>query len=198
MNSKLTVTIIAAIFVACFSQTATAQNDGGIVAVLDVAKVFEMNPWFKQQMEAIKAQADLLKEQIQTEQTAIQEAAQAVLKIEVGESRNQQESAIEQRQAALRTKARQLEMDLLKQEAKIYHQTYEQMQAFVAKLAGEFGISLVMRFDSSPINPENRAEVIKGVNRTVVFHDHLDLTTKVIEAMGGNTNTAGLDTTHKR
>ena len=198
MNSKLTVTIVAAIFVACFSQTATAQNDGGIVAVLDVAKVFEMNPWFKQQMEAIKAQADLLKEQIQTEQTAIQEAAQAVLKIEVGESRNQQESAIEQRQAALRTKARQLEMDLLKQEAKIYHQTYEQMQAVVAKLAGEFGISLVMRFDSSPINPENRAEVIKGVNRTVVFHDHLDLTTKVIEAMGGNTNTAGLDTTHKR
>ena len=195
MNTKLTVTIIAAMIAACFSQTANAQ---GLVAVLDVAKVFEVNPSFKQQMDAIKQRADQLKEQIQQEQTSIQQAAQAVLKLEVGDERNRQESVIEQRQAALRTKARQLETDLLKQEAKIYHQTYEEMKSVVGKLAGEYGISLVMRFDSSPVNSSERNDVIKGVNRTVVFHDHLDLTSKVIEAMGGGaTSTAGVGTNLK-
>ena len=43
-----------------------------------------------------------------------------------------------------------------------------------------------------------RVEVIKGVNRTVVYHDHLDLTLKVIDAMGGGaTNTAGVGTNLK-
>ena len=195
MNKKLTVMIAAAMFAVSFSQTANAQS-GGLVAVLDVAKVFEMNPSFKQQMDAIKARADQLKTKIQEEQTSIQNDAQEVLKMDVGEERNRLESAIEQRQAALRTKARQLETDLLKQEAQIYHQTYTEMKSVVAKLAGDYGISLVMRFDSTPINPDNRAEVIKGVNRNVVFHDHLDLTTKVVEAMGG-TSTAGLETNRK-
>lgn len=195
MNTKLTVMIAAAMFAASFSQAANAQDGGGIVAVLDVAKVFEMNASFKQQMDAIKARADQLKSQIQAEQTAIQTAAQAVLQLDVGDERNQKESEIEQRQAALRTRARQLETDLLKQEAEIYYQTYEQMKSVVAKLAGEFGISLVMRFDSSAIKAENRADVIKGVNRTVVYHDHLDLTTKVIEAMGPSV--AGLDVNRK-
>ena len=195
MNTKLTVMIAAAMFAASFSQAANAQDGGGIVAVLDVAKVFEMNASFKQQMDAIKARADQLKSQIQAEQTAIQTAAQAVLQLDVGDERNQKESEIEQRQAALRTRARQLETDLLKQEAEIYYQTYEQMKSVVAKLAGEFGISLVMRFDSSAIKAENRADVIKGVNRTVVYHDHLDLTPKVIEAMGPSV--AGLDVNRK-
>lgn len=195
MNTKLTVTIIAAMIAACFSQTANAQ---GLVAVLDVAKVFEVNVSFKQQMDEIKERADSLKGQIQNEQTSIQQAAQAVLEKEVGEERYQEESVIEQRQAALRTKARQLETDLLKQEARIYHQTYEEMKSVVAKLAGEYGISLVMRFDSSPINSSERVEVIKGVNRTVVYHDHLDLTSKVIDAMGGGaTSTAGVGTNLK-
>ena len=195
MNTKLTVMIAAAMFAASFSQAANAQDGGGIVAVLDVAKVFEMNASFKQQMDAIKARADQLKSQIQAEQTSIQTAAQAVLQLDVGDERNQKESEIEQRQAALRTRARQLETDLLKQEAEIYYQTYEQMKSVVAKLAGEFGISLVMRFDSSAIKAENRADVIKGVNRTVVYHDHLDLTAKVIEAMGPSV--AGLDVNRK-
>ena len=196
MNTKkLTVTIFAAMIAACFSQTANAQ---GVVAVLDVAKVFEVNPSFKQNMEGIKERAEQLKEQIQKEQTAIQNDAQAVLGKPVGEERNQQESIIEQRQAVLRTKARQLETDLLKQEARIYHQTYEEMRSVVAKLAGEYGISLVMRFDSSPINSSERVEVIKGVNRTVVYHDHLDLTLEVIDAMGGGaTSTAGVGTNLK-
>lgn len=184
MNNKLTFALVVAIVATGFSQIASAQ-DGGIVAVLDVAKVFRVNKSFDDQMKQIKGEADMLKTQIQQEQAKIQEDAQKVLAYEIGtDERNQAETEIEQRQAKLRTRARQLEVDLLTREAKIYHRTYDQMKEVVASASKANGISLVLRFDSTPVNPENRAEVIKGVNRSVVFHDQLDLTSMVIKQMG--------------
>ncbi len=191
MNTKLSIVIVAAVLVAGFQHSSFAQ-ESGIVAVLDVKRVFDENSNFDAQMDAIKAEADQLKAEIQNQQTEIQNDAQAVLQYEVGtDERNRKETELEQRQAALRTRARQLEIDLLTREAKIYYQTYQQMKQVVGSLAQEHGISLVLRFDSSPINPENRGEVIKGVNRTVVFHDHLDLTDLVVEKMGVSTAAAG-------
>lgn len=184
LNNKLTIAIAVAIVAAGFSQVASAQG-GGLVAVLDVAKVFRVNKNFDDQMKKIRDEAEMLKTQIQQQQTQIQEDAKKVLTYEVGsEERNRQETEIEQRQAKLRTQARQLEMQLLTREARIYHQTYEQMKQVVGSAAQKNGISLVLRFDSTPVNPENRAEVIKGVNRSVVYHDQLDLTSMVIQSMG--------------
>ena len=97
------------------------------------------------------------------------------------------EATLEQKQAALRTKARQAEADLLNREAKIYYDTYQQMQSVVSSLANQHGISLVLRFDSGAIDSTNRAEVIKGVNRAVVFHRRLDLTNMVIGQMNPST-----------
>lgn len=184
MNNKLTFAIVVAIVVTGLSQTTSAQ-EGGIVAVLDVAKVFRVNRAFDDQMKSIRDEAERLKSQIQQRQTQIQEDAKQVLTYEVGsEERNRKETEIEQRQAKLRTEARQLEMQLLTREAGIYHQTYEKMKQVVESAATANNISLVLRFDSTPINPENRAEVIKGVNRSVVYHHQLDLTSMVIDAMG--------------
>ena len=83
----------------------------------------------------------------------------------------------------LRTRATQTNTELLNREARIYFDTYTRMQQVVSTLAGEYNISLIIRFDSQAINPENRPEVIKGVNRNVVYQKNLDLTTMVIEKM---------------
>ena len=62
------------------------------------------------------------------------------------------------------------------------------MQSALAKLIGDnnWPISMVLRFDSSPIDRENRGDVIKGVNRAVVYHNNLDLTDHVIQALNAN------------
>jgi Skp family chaperone for outer membrane proteins len=181
--------LVAIVAVALSTTTSSLMaQDGneqaGLVAVLDVAKVFKANATFESRMESIKKEADSLKAQIQQEQDAIRLRAQEVAQYEVGTSeRNQLEAKIEQDQASLRTKARQAETDLLNREAKIYYDTYEQMQLTVAKLAQQYGISLVLRFDSEDIDPTNRPEVIKGVNRAVVYHHKLDLTKLVIDSL---------------
>lgn len=182
MTSTLKSTLIKSVaftFIALITlgSTARGQETPGIVAILDVAKVFKDNQTFKAKMDAIKQEADRLKESITAEQEQIKTRAQQLNGLERGTpNRNQLEADLEVQQTSLRTRARQAETELLNREALIYYETYQQMQAVVGQMANEYGLALVLRFDSEPIDPNDRTEVIKGVNRAVVFHRKLDLT----------------------
>lgn len=199
MTSTLKLALIKSVaftFVALIAlgSTTYGQETRGIVAILDVAKVFKENQVFKAKMDAIKAEADRLKETITAQQEQIKVRAQGLNELERGTpDRNKLEADLEVQQTSLRTQARQAETELLNREALIYYETYQQMQAVVSQMANEYGLSLVLRFDSEPIDPNNRTEVIKGVNRAVVFHRKLDLTDMVTQqlnqrmAQGGGT-----------
>ncbi len=174
------------------------ESKSGLVAVLDVAKVFKENQEFDGKMKSIKAEADTLKDQITQQQESIKARAQQIGQYEVGtQERNNLEAELEQQQAALRTKARQAEADLLNREAKIYYDTYQSMQTIVGGLAAQHGISLVLRFDSEQIDSSDRAAVIKGVNRAVVYHRRLDLTSMVSAAMNERSAQAPTGTQNK-
>ena len=198
ITKSLLVALVAAVVSPVANLAVAQEGGGGLVVVLDVAKVFKDNQTFESKMAAIKAEADGLKTQIEDQQKAIQAEAQQLAAFEVGSSeRNQLEAKLEQQQTTLRTKARQAEADLLTREAKIYYDTYQQMQQIVGSIAEQNGISLVIRFDSEEIDPLNRAEVIKGVNRAVVFHRQLDLTNMVIKTMNPGTAQAATGTQSK-
>lgn len=176
--------VSAVLAVSSFAPTAAAQ-DGGIVAVLDVAKVFKVNKNFDSEMKNIKTQAENLKSQIQQRQEAIKTEAMQISQYEAGsQERNKMEAEIEQKQAALRTEARQAEAHLLNSEAKVYYDTYMKMQQVVGDLAAKHSISLVVRYDGGTVDPASRPDVIKAVNRSVVFHRDIDLTNMVINEMG--------------
>ncbi len=186
MKQSLLLALAATIMTTLTHQSVSAQDNqsAGLVAVLDVAKVFKENAGFDAKMKAIKSEADALKVQITQQQESIKAEAEQLGQYTVGSpERNSLEEQLEQKQTKLRTKARQAETELLNREAKIYYDTYKEMQAVVSSMATQYGISLVLRFDSETIDPMNRAEVIKGVNRSVVFHRRLDLTNQVIKQM---------------
>ena len=174
-----------AVLVATLFAPAAFAQEGGIVAVLDVAKVFKVNKDFDTQMKGIKSQANQLKTQIQERQEAIKEEALQISQYEAGSAdRNKMEADVEQKQAALRTSARQAEADLLNREARVYYDVYVKMQTVVGELASKHGISIVFRYDGASVDPASRPEVIKAVNRSVVFHRDIDLTNMVITGMG--------------
>ena len=193
LKSLVIKSIVAAVVaIAALPVSAQEGEQAGLVAVLDVAKVFKAHATFEQQMASIKGEAESLKAQIQKQQEDIRARAQSVAQYEVGSAqRNNLEAKIEQDNAALRTKARQAETDLLNREAQIYYETYTQMQTTVASIAKKYGISLVLRFDSEAIDSTSRPDVIKGVNRPVVYHHKLDLTNLVIRELNPQSANAG-------
>lgn len=159
-------------------------QESGIVAILDVAAVFQRNLEFKTQMADIKKEATDLKKQITDQQEAIQAKAQTISALPNGTDRYEQEAQLEQTQAQLKTFARQAETNLLNREAQIYYVTYQKLQSVVQAVAVANNIVLVLRFDSSPVDGNNRPEVIKAVNRSVVYNRELDLTNLVASQMG--------------
>jgi Skp family chaperone for outer membrane proteins len=202
ISKSLLVAFTAAVLTfsnVAIDQVAAQEGSGpGLVAVLDVAKVFKDNAVFDSKMKAIKSEADQLRTQITQQQEGIKGEAQQLTQYEVGSAeRNNMEGQLEQKQTALRTKARQAEADLLNREARIYYDTYEQLKSVVGEIAAQNNISLVLRFDSEEVDPTNRAEVIKGVNRSVVFHRRVDLTGMVSKAMNARSAQAPTGTTNR-
>ena len=184
MNSttiKPVIFFIAAV-VALGASVVSAQETGR-VAILDVAKVFKDNTSFGDKMAALKAEAERLKGQVTAEQDRIKVEVMKLRDLKPGPERNKREADLEQQHTHLRTTTRQAESELLSQEARVYFDTYREMQAVVEAIAQANGLSLVLRFDSESIDPNNRNEVIKGVNRAVVFHRELDLTKLVSEQL---------------
>lgn len=196
MRSTIIKTAILAItaIVVFGASVATAQETGR-VAILDVAKVFKENASFDAKVNAIKAEADQLKLQITAEQDRIKAEVMKLRGMEAGPKRNQMEADLEQQHTRLRTTTRQSESELLNREARVYFDTYREMQEVVEAAAKEYGLSLVLRFDSESIDPNNRNEVIQGVNRAVVFHRQLDLTSLISKQL--NARTAAVPTNNK-
>lgn len=194
MKSLISYSVAVAVLIstAFVSNVQAQQSKAGIVAVLDVAKVFKADQEFEAQMASIKQEADRLKNYIQGKQEAIKQEAQQVSQMEaMSPARQQAEGDVEQKQTALRTEARQAEAALLTREAKVYYDTYQRMQTVVAQVAEANEVALVIRFDSAPIDQTNRQEVIKGVNRTVVYKGNSDMTSVVIQSMVPHTAAAG-------
>jgi Skp family chaperone for outer membrane proteins len=84
--------IFAVAIVVCSASNATAQEQAGRVAILDVAKVFKQNKSFDSQVKAIKAEADQLKAQITAEQDRIKSEVMKLRDMPAGEQRNQLEA----------------------------------------------------------------------------------------------------------
>ena len=195
MKSFITKSVVVAALFALASPAFGQNNNqqGGLVAVLDVALVFKENATFNQRMDTIKSEAEAFKAQLQSQQQALQQKAEQLQDFKPGSAEAQSlESELAQQSATLQTSARQKENELMGREAKIYFDTYAQMKQAVSTISEQYGISLVLRWDSSEIDPENRSSVIAGVNRNVVYQHNLDLTTMVIEEMA-TISSAGLN-----
>ncbi len=186
-SAFLAVLVAAA---ATFTSSASAQqNQQGRICVLDVAKVFKENASFQNQMEGIKSEAAKLKNTVEAQFADLQKQAEQLEQYKSDSTeRRELERQLVQKQADLQTRARQQEADLLTREARIYLQTYRQMEQVVAGVCESSNIALVLRFESTPINEEDRADVIKGVNRQIVYQKPGDdMTDFVIKSMASGT-----------
>jgi hypothetical protein len=75
--------------------------------------------------------------------------------------------------------------EFLEQEAQIYFDGYNEVYTTVSTLAERNDIKLVLRFTSDVMRPDDRASVLQGVNRPIVYQKNLNITNLVIVALGG-------------
>jgi Skp family chaperone for outer membrane proteins len=172
----------------CVSQLAAQSpanaGAGTRVTVIDISKVFKEHPRFKSQMEAMKAQVKTFEGELQKRGQQIQQIQTEMREFEPASAEyKQRESQILKLQADGQIAATQKKKEFLNQEAKIYFSVYEEIVKEVSDFAAQNGIAIVVRFNSEPINSDDRQSVLEGVNRAVVYQSKSNITNAILDRL---------------
>ena len=169
---------------ASFSLSAHAQQSGaGNVAVIDISRIFKEHQRFRASLEDMK-------KDVEAAEAGMRKNAEDIKKM-VGDLKSgpyaagspqykKQEELIATKQAQMQLEMSLQKKEFMEREAKIYYQVYTEIEKEVAQFAQRYGIDLVLRYNKIEMSPENRQEILAGVNRAVVYQNKIDITDDIL------------------
>ena len=175
-----------------FATPAAAQNQAGAnagryqIAVVDVSYIFKQHQGFKQKMEGMKQQMQTIDAQMKGKRDEIAQLEQQKTSYTPGSQEFKSlDENIARAKANFSLDTTKLRKDFLEREAKIYYETYLEVDQAVQYYATRNNIGLVLRFDGEKVDPNIREDVLRGINKAVVFQNNIDITPDVLAMLNG-------------
>ncbi|TWU25934.1 OmpH family outer membrane protein [Bythopirellula polymerisocia] len=149
--------------------------------VVDVTYIFKHYQRFTTSMENMKKEMESADGQIKTERDAIVEKERAREQYNPGAPEFKQiDEEIARLKAEFQLKAGKIRRDFLEREAQVYYQTYQEVSNAVQYYAQQHNIGMVLRFNGDAIDPNNREDILRAINKPVVFQNNVDITPDVL------------------
>lgn len=96
----------------------------------------------------------------------------------------QLEEQIAKEQADLQLQVNLQKKEFLEREARIFYDTYTAVTDEIRLYAESAGIKLVLRFNGDPIDRENPPEVLKELNKSIVYYSpSIDITPVILDRL---------------
>ena len=150
---------------------ATARPPATHQAVIDIGYIFKNHAQFKSQMDKMRDEVMAAENGLKAERDRINGLVEQLKGFNPGTPEFKKlEAEVAKAQGEFNVEAQLQKKDFMDREAAIYLQTYSEVVDRVTQLAEYNNIALVIRYDSSEIDPTDRGSVIKGVNRNVVYN----------------------------
>ena len=202
MKALITSAVFAALLVAVSAPAARAQHPEAInaprykIAVVDISYIFKDHARFKQQIESMKTRMEALDKQFTSEREAIaaKEQERNQFKPNTPEYKNL-DRQVTQMKADLAVRAEQEQKTLMQEEANMYFITYQEVQQTIEQYANRHDLALVLRFNGDPVDPAVRQDIIRGINRPVVYQNKIDITPDVLNLVNRGAGAAGTSPT---
>jgi hypothetical protein len=154
------------------------EGEGTQVALIDIEYVFKNHARFKQQdVEAFDREVGEERKSLNT----MKERRDAFSVGSPEYKRAEEEMA--RLMAGLQVRSQLKKKEMLEREAKVYYDTFMEITKEVAKLADQYGICLVLRFEGQELDPRDPNSVSAGLRRQVIYHRNLNLTPQVLERL---------------
>jgi Skp family chaperone for outer membrane proteins len=153
------------------------------VALIDIGSIFKNHQNFSAQLADLKIRAEQLKGEAQQIQQKLIERAEILNGSYAKESPEYRdgEAELAKESATLEVEQRAKMRELLQEEARVHFDTYVEISRQVSQICDEFGIQLVLRFNSEEMDPKNPRTIMQRVNGGVVFYSpSADITNQVI------------------
>ncbi len=168
-------------------------EEGHRVAVIDVAYIFKNHPSIKAEVDKVEADLKAYDQELTGKRDELKNAATELKTFKPG---SPEYTAAEEKVAGMESKLR-LEMarkrkEITDAEAKIYFDNYQRIATGVKYLANHYKINMVLRYNSEEMDLEQGESVIRGVMKSIVYHDEaLDMTKGVMQYLDSTTRVAG-------
>ena len=171
---------------------APAVPTAGAVGLLDVNFIFKNHHRFKLQMEEMRADVERAEAAVQKEREAIQRLGEQLEQYKGTRDYKAMEQEIGDRQARLAVQVRMQQRDFLEREAKIYHNTYKEIWQEVDYYCRSQNLAMVLRFNGDPADPTKPEEVLRDINKPVVWYRNgLDITGDILAALNRDQHRVG-------
>jgi Skp family chaperone for outer membrane proteins len=189
---SLLATVLAAVvcgsLVGPFFASGQAQGvrptAGHNIAVVDVSIVFKQHARFLARTEAFKKQVEVAEAGLKKEYEAINLLQEQLKGLNPGspDFKGMQQRLV-MTKAEWQLKGQTRREELMKEEGRIYFDTYRELDDAVKRFAVQNNIALVLRYASDPVDdPADRGEIVKGINKSVVYVDpRLDITEHILQ-----------------
>jgi Skp family chaperone for outer membrane proteins len=161
------------------------------VAVVDIAKIFKNHVRFKQQMEEMKGRVEAAENDVKQYQETIKRKADELKTFNPGSPEYKRaENDLLKMQGDLQLKVNLQKKEFMEQERRVYFGISREIDECVKQIAMQNGIVLVLRYNGEPVDPNNQEDVLRGINKTIVYsHPQMDITnyvgTELNRAAGG-------------
>jgi Skp family chaperone for outer membrane proteins len=176
------------------SPTAAAPVVAGTsVAVIDIAYIFKNHVRFNAQMNDMKRDIEAFDASIRGEQQNFAKKRESLTAFNPSSPEYKKaEEELAHIKSDLDIKVAVKRREFLEQEARVYYGIYREIEDSVAMFAQRNRIQLVLRYSGDDMKAEDRASVLQGVNKPVVYQDRLDITQHILNQLNaGATMPAG-------
>lgn len=168
---------------------ANASKHG--IAVVDISYIFKNHATFKATMDAMKAEMEKIEAELKADRDQIAQKEQQRNGFNVGSAEYKQaDEEIARLMAEFNLKMTRLRKDFLEREAKVYYRTYLEVNKAVEFYAQRHNIGLVLRFNGEPVDANRREEVLREINKPVVYQNSIDITPDVLALLNRGPATA--------
>ena len=183
--SAATATLLCSLYV--FPSTAPAQNPAGAnatkfgIGVVDVGYIFKKHERFRDTMESMKKEMETIEQQLKAKRDQVAQKEQQRNSYKVGSPEYKQlDDELARSKADFNLEMTRLRKDFLEREGKVYYQTYLEVDNAVKYYAERHNIGLVFRFNGEAPDPNRREDVLRAINKPVVFQNRIDITPDVL------------------
>jgi Skp family chaperone for outer membrane proteins len=173
--------------VALAQQGAPPQSPGGI-ALLDVSRVFKEHARFNAEMNNMKAEVQAAETRMKADADVLQQNMAKLKDLDAAsQAYKELEASIATQRAQMQVDVQLQRKDFLQKEAKIYHMVYREVQQEVQYFASRYNLSAVLRFSNNVANVNQPDEVLRDINKSVVwFAPQLDITDDILGALNNS------------
>jgi Skp family chaperone for outer membrane proteins len=179
---------------AALAQSQHSQNAATHgVAVVDISYVFKNHNRFRAAMEGMKKDMEVIETNLKAKRDQVAKIEEERNKFNPGvEQYKQLDAQLARQMAEFNLEMTGLRKDFLDREAKEYYKTYLEVVDAVGMYAQQRNIGLVIRFNGDPVDPNRREDVLREINKPVVFQNRIDITPEVLQLLNRDAGVAPL------